>query len=126
MKKYLGLAMASFLLVPQANAQEWATEKQWTYAWLGQVCASIDLEDILVCGSYLQGFFGGQRTEVEHQGLHSSSKEQSFCRPIDLTIEQISRLVADDARERPGSSILDAHRAVSELFRREWPCEKAE
>ena len=117
-----------FLLAVWANpakAERWMEEEQWTLRWLGDVCGSTEVSDQLVCGSYLQGVFAGQQAEALTENRKEPRAIQAFCRPRDLTIAEMTRLVASYALEHPNAPFLNAHDALAEHFAAIWPCEQS-
>ena len=115
-----------FVLLSSAvplQAQQWIEPDQWSLRWLGNVCSSFEVEDKLICGSYLQGVFAGQQAEVQARDKSQTPIPEAFCRPADMTIEQMAKIVSKFALEQADASTQNAHIALARHFSQIWPCD---
>ncbi|WP_394729509.1 Rap1a/Tai family immunity protein [Altererythrobacter sp. GH1-8] len=122
--KRFGLLVLLMVFATPTKAEQWMAEDQWTVGWLGNVCSSFEIEDKLICGAYLQGFFAGQQAEAMTSKRSDPKSILAFCRPPNLTVEQIAELVSKFALEHPNAAFENAHFALADHFEKIWPCEK--
>ena len=123
MKKLAFVLLVAMLAHP-AKAEQWMASDQWTVGWLGHVCSSFEVEDKLICGAYLQGFFAGQHAEALTPHRSEPRSIKAFCRPPTLTLEEIAKLVSEFALQHPKAASDNAHFALADYFAKVWACHK--
>lgn len=116
----LTLTLFSALAAP-APAQEWENGRPWSFGWLGKVCGSKDTQDRLVCVSYLAGFENGRFAEAFAE-QRPEKRLRAYCKPAEVTVEQLGAIIAKRAADRPDAHHLDAAPVVALILAGIWPC----